>query len=145
MGCGQYKEEYRADMIRWGEMKRRQDSGFFCRLAIRHAARPVWVHERSEHTRDPVFHSNAALPVSCRSSVTAGGGRTCSGSVRSFPISVCVFGWRRRSRPDLRGAGDSPQVNEAHYNRHERSEDDLMLCSVQVWTTPSPSADWTRV
>ncbi|ROL43069.1 Phosphomevalonate kinase [Anabarilius grahami] len=43
LGCGQYKEEYRADMIRWGEMKRRQDSGFFCRLAIRHAARPVWI------------------------------------------------------------------------------------------------------
>ncbi|XP_051721623.1 phosphomevalonate kinase [Ctenopharyngodon idella] len=43
LGCGQYKEEYRADMIRWGEMKRRQDSGFFCRLAIQHAARPVWI------------------------------------------------------------------------------------------------------
>uniref|UniRef100_A0A671QB79 Phosphomevalonate kinase n=1 Tax=Sinocyclocheilus anshuiensis TaxID=1608454 RepID=A0A671QB79_9TELE len=43
LGCGQYKESYRADMIRWGEMKRQQDSGFFCRLAIKHATQPIWI------------------------------------------------------------------------------------------------------
>uniref|UniRef100_A0A8C2BZF6 Phosphomevalonate kinase n=1 Tax=Cyprinus carpio TaxID=7962 RepID=A0A8C2BZF6_CYPCA len=43
LGSGQYKESYRADMIRWGEMKRQQDSGFFCRLAIKHATQPVWI------------------------------------------------------------------------------------------------------
>ncbi|KAI2655697.1 Phosphomevalonate kinase [Labeo rohita] len=37
------KESYRADMIRWGEMKRQQDSGFFCRLAIKHATQPIWI------------------------------------------------------------------------------------------------------
>ncbi|XP_059422970.1 phosphomevalonate kinase [Carassius carassius] len=43
LGSGQYKESYRADMIRWGEMKRHQDSGFFCRLAIKHATQPIWI------------------------------------------------------------------------------------------------------
>ncbi|KAL1258923.1 hypothetical protein QQF64_009500 [Cirrhinus molitorella] len=43
LGSGQYKESYRADMIRWGEMKRQQDSGFFCRLAIKHSIQPIWI------------------------------------------------------------------------------------------------------
>ncbi|XP_043116560.1 phosphomevalonate kinase isoform X2 [Puntigrus tetrazona] len=43
LGSGQYKESYRADMIRWGEMKRQQDSGFFCRLAIKRATQPFWM------------------------------------------------------------------------------------------------------
>ncbi|KAM9851945.1 phosphomevalonate kinase isoform 1-T2 [Aulostomus maculatus] len=43
LGPGPYKEQYRADMIRWGEGRRRQDPGFFCRLATRGAQQPVWV------------------------------------------------------------------------------------------------------
>lgn len=43
LGPGLYKEQYRADMIRWGETRRRQDPGFFCRLATRGAQQPVWV------------------------------------------------------------------------------------------------------
>ncbi|NXJ08653.1 PMVK kinase, partial [Odontophorus gujanensis] len=38
-----YKEQYRQDMIRWGEEKRRADPGFFCRTAVQGAAQPVWV------------------------------------------------------------------------------------------------------
>ncbi|XP_034408963.1 phosphomevalonate kinase isoform X2 [Cyclopterus lumpus] len=43
LGPGLYKEQYRADMIQWGETRRRQDPGFFCRLATRGAWQPVWV------------------------------------------------------------------------------------------------------
>lgn len=43
MGPGPYKEQYRADMIRWGESRRRQDPGLFCRLASTGAHQPVWV------------------------------------------------------------------------------------------------------
>ncbi|KAM3614559.1 uncharacterized protein V6R79_016110 [Siganus canaliculatus] len=43
LGPGPYKERYRAEMIRWGESRRQQDPGFFCRLATREARRPVWV------------------------------------------------------------------------------------------------------
>ncbi|XP_070768445.1 phosphomevalonate kinase [Enoplosus armatus] len=43
LGPGLYKEQYRADMIRWGETRRRQEPGFFCRLATRGAWQPVWV------------------------------------------------------------------------------------------------------
>ncbi|NP_001232571.1 phosphomevalonate kinase [Taeniopygia guttata] len=38
-----YKEEFRQDMIRWGEEKRRADPGFFCRAAVQGALQPVWV------------------------------------------------------------------------------------------------------
>lgn len=40
---GPYKEQYRASMINWGEIRRRSDPGFFCRLATREAWQPVWV------------------------------------------------------------------------------------------------------
>ncbi|KAM3873566.1 phosphomevalonate kinase [Diretmus argenteus] len=43
LGTGCYKEDYRADMIRWGETRRQQDPGFFCRLATTGAEQPVWV------------------------------------------------------------------------------------------------------
>ncbi|XP_061885814.1 phosphomevalonate kinase isoform X2 [Entelurus aequoreus] len=43
LGPGLYKERYRSDMIRWGEARRQQDPGFFCRLATRGTWQPVWV------------------------------------------------------------------------------------------------------
>ncbi|XP_056618169.1 phosphomevalonate kinase [Triplophysa dalaica] len=43
LGAGQYKERYRSDMIHWGEMKRQEDSGFFCRLAIKNVVQPIWI------------------------------------------------------------------------------------------------------
>ncbi|XP_069032635.1 phosphomevalonate kinase-like isoform X2 [Embiotoca jacksoni] len=43
LGPGPYKEQYRADMIRWGETRRNQDPGFFCRLATKEARQPVWL------------------------------------------------------------------------------------------------------
>ncbi|KAK2845234.1 hypothetical protein Q5P01_011893 [Channa striata] len=43
LGSGPYKEQYRADMIYWGENKRRQNPGFFCHLATKGAQQPVWV------------------------------------------------------------------------------------------------------
>lgn len=43
LGAGQYKEKYRADMIQWGERRREQDPGFFCRLAITGAQQPIWI------------------------------------------------------------------------------------------------------
>ncbi|XP_056143105.1 phosphomevalonate kinase [Lampris incognitus] len=43
LGTGRYKEKYRADMIEWGERRRMQDPGFFCRLAAEGARQPVWI------------------------------------------------------------------------------------------------------
>ncbi|CAL7939303.1 unnamed protein product [Xylocopa violacea] len=34
MGNGEYKENYRLEMAKWGESIRRQDHGYFCRAAI---------------------------------------------------------------------------------------------------------------
>ncbi|KAF5898891.1 phosphomevalonate kinase [Clarias magur] len=42
LGAGQYKEHHRAKMIRWGESRRNQDPGFFCRIAVCGASQPVW-------------------------------------------------------------------------------------------------------
>ncbi|CAL8336829.1 phosphomevalonate kinase [Gadus morhua] len=43
LAAGGYKETHRADMIAWGEQQRRQDPGFFCRLATEAAQQPVWI------------------------------------------------------------------------------------------------------
>lgn len=34
LSSGPYKEKYRDDMVRWGEEKRRYDSGYFIRLSM---------------------------------------------------------------------------------------------------------------
>ncbi|KAM4665067.1 phosphomevalonate kinase [Discoglossus pictus] len=38
-----YKETYRAAMIRWGEEKRCADPGFFCRIVVDGVIHPVWI------------------------------------------------------------------------------------------------------
>lgn len=38
-----YKEDYRKDMIRWGEEKRQADPGFFCRKVVEGISQPVWL------------------------------------------------------------------------------------------------------
>lgn len=43
LGPGLYKEQFRSQMILWGETRRRTDPGFFCCLATKTASRPVWI------------------------------------------------------------------------------------------------------
>ncbi|XP_006013817.1 phosphomevalonate kinase [Latimeria chalumnae] len=43
LSASQYKEKYRADMIRWGEERRNADPGFFCRIIVQDATQPVWI------------------------------------------------------------------------------------------------------
>ncbi|XP_069624755.1 phosphomevalonate kinase [Ranitomeya imitator] len=43
LDASEYKERYRADMIRWGEKKRNADPGFFCRLIVEGVTQPVWI------------------------------------------------------------------------------------------------------
>jgi len=38
-----YKEQYRVEMIKWGEEVRIRDPGYFCRLATQTANKPVWI------------------------------------------------------------------------------------------------------
>ncbi|XP_053330764.1 phosphomevalonate kinase isoform X2 [Spea bombifrons] len=43
LDASEYKEKYRADMIRWGEERRRADPAFFCRGAVDGVKQPVWI------------------------------------------------------------------------------------------------------
>ncbi|KAM3910138.1 phosphomevalonate kinase [Leptodactylus fuscus] len=43
LDASEYKETFRADMIRWGEEKRSADPGFFCRLIVVGVTQPVWI------------------------------------------------------------------------------------------------------
>uniref|UniRef100_UPI00398F10CB phosphomevalonate kinase n=1 Tax=Pristiophorus japonicus TaxID=55135 RepID=UPI00398F10CB len=43
MAASEYKERYRAQMIRWGEKQRDRDPGFFCRLIVKDVKQPVWI------------------------------------------------------------------------------------------------------
>ncbi|XP_063432200.1 phosphomevalonate kinase-like [Mytilus trossulus] len=44
MDSSEYKEKFRIDMIKWGEDKRTEDPGFFCRLAIsKEDLKTIWI------------------------------------------------------------------------------------------------------
>ncbi|VDI71405.1 phosphomevalonate kinase-like isoform X1 [Mytilus galloprovincialis] len=44
MDSSEYKEKFRIDMIKWGEDKRTEDPGFFCRLATSKAdLKKIWI------------------------------------------------------------------------------------------------------
>ncbi|XP_047029138.1 probable phosphomevalonate kinase [Helicoverpa zea] len=44
LGDGEYKEQYRLDMINWSDKMRLQDYGYFCRIACQDAAeKPIWI------------------------------------------------------------------------------------------------------
>ncbi|OWF54113.1 phosphomevalonate kinase-like [Mizuhopecten yessoensis] len=56
-----YKEQFRADMIRWGEDKRNQDPGFFCQVATSgdEAKKSVWIISDARRKTDiEYFKSN---------------------------------------------------------------------------------------
>ncbi|XP_054288218.1 phosphomevalonate kinase isoform X2 [Macrosteles quadrilineatus] len=46
MGTGDYKEQYRLEMIKWSEDIRNSDNGYFCRAAVDMSGamkKPVWI------------------------------------------------------------------------------------------------------
>lgn len=45
LDASEYKEVYRANMIRWGEEKRHSDYGYFCRIVTSGVGsdRPLWI------------------------------------------------------------------------------------------------------
>ncbi|XP_054836492.1 phosphomevalonate kinase [Eublepharis macularius] len=43
LDASNYKEKYRQDMICWGEERRRNDPGFFCRIVVEGVVQPIWV------------------------------------------------------------------------------------------------------
>lgn len=55
-----YKESYRADMIRWGEEKRNQDPGFFCRLATsgEDSGKDIWIICDARRLSDVQYFKN---------------------------------------------------------------------------------------
>ncbi|XP_063054618.1 phosphomevalonate kinase isoform X2 [Engraulis encrasicolus] len=52
-------------MIQWGERKREQDPGFFCRLAIREARQPVWIISDARRMSDVQWFWRE-FPQECR-------------------------------------------------------------------------------
>ena len=64
----EYKEKYRADMITWGEERRRKDPSFFCQLATSDGTdKKVWVISDARRRTDIEYfrqnHSGATLTV----------------------------------------------------------------------------------
>ncbi|XP_078527557.1 phosphomevalonate kinase isoform X1 [Lissotriton helveticus] len=55
----EYKEKYRSDMIRWGEEKRNQDPGFFCRIIVDGAAQPIWIVSDTRRPSDVDWFRNS--------------------------------------------------------------------------------------
>lgn len=52
---GPYKEKYRADMISWGEKRRRDDPGFFAKLVLAESRSPVLIISDARRMTDMAF------------------------------------------------------------------------------------------
>ncbi|KAM9294579.1 phosphomevalonate kinase-like [Gastrophryne carolinensis] len=52
LDASQYKESYRAAMIRWGEERRRADPAYFCRLIVAGVTQPLWIVSDSRRKSD---------------------------------------------------------------------------------------------
>lgn len=62
LDASEYKENFRAAMVRWGEQKRNEDPGFFCRLAINEykgEKHPIWIVSDARRTTDLDFFQRA--------------------------------------------------------------------------------------
>lgn len=55
LGPGPYKEQFRSEMIQWGEDQRKADPGFFCRLATTAATQPVWLVSDARRISDLIW------------------------------------------------------------------------------------------
>lgn len=53
----EYKEKYRADMIRWGEEKRNKEPSYFCKLATSgpEASKPIWIISDARRKTDIAY------------------------------------------------------------------------------------------
>lgn len=55
LGPGPYKEQFRSQMILWGEDQRKTDPGFFCRLATNGVKQPVWLVSDARRISDLIW------------------------------------------------------------------------------------------
>ncbi|KAH9503235.1 hypothetical protein Btru_068517 [Bulinus truncatus] len=57
LDASEYKEHYRQDMIRWGEEKRNQDPGYFCRLATSEEGceKDIWIISDARRLSDVTY------------------------------------------------------------------------------------------
>ncbi|XP_070542180.1 phosphomevalonate kinase-like [Ptychodera flava] len=69
LDASEYKEQYRAAMIRWGEERRKQEPYYFCRLAVQgnESVKPVWIISDARRKTDVEFfreiYPSAAVTV----------------------------------------------------------------------------------
>ena len=62
-----YKEQYRVDMIRWGEEKRDKEPGYFCSLACQQAQKsPIWVVSDARRPTDIAYFESQFNTVTVR-------------------------------------------------------------------------------
>jgi len=50
-----YKEDYRRDMVKWGESERVKDPNVFCNLAINNRTEPIWIITDARRPTDIQF------------------------------------------------------------------------------------------
>ena len=57
LDASDYKEKFRADMIRWGEEKRNADPGYFCRIVCdgEGSELPLWIISDARRKTDVDF------------------------------------------------------------------------------------------
>lgn len=70
-----YKEQYRRDMIVWGEARRQQDAGCFARALVAQACKPVWIVSDARRPSDIIFFKVGHRRYSGANASSSGSGR----------------------------------------------------------------------
>ena len=66
LDSSEYKEQYRGEMIKWGENRRIQDVGYFCWRATEGASKPIWVISDARRPTDMEYFCNQFHCVTVR-------------------------------------------------------------------------------
>ncbi|XP_052099950.1 phosphomevalonate kinase-like [Mytilus californianus] len=91
MDSSEYKEKFRIDMIKWGEDKRTEDPGFFCRLATsKNNLKKIWIITDARRKTDVEYFKE-------------------NYNGRTFKVRVCA----KESIRESRGFTFTPGVDDA--------------------------------
>eukprot|EP00040_Diaphanoeca_grandis_P027301 m.155002 g.155002 ORF g.155002 m.155002 type:complete len:211 (-) comp30919_c2_seq2:246-878(-) len=66
LSASDYKENYRSDMIRWGESKRDADAGYFARLTTADATKPIWIISDARRPGDIAYFKGKYNTITVR-------------------------------------------------------------------------------
>ena len=92
-----YKEQFRSDMISWGEVVRAEDPGYFCRRACEAATKPIWIISDARRLSDMEYfkerYTTLTVRVTAADAIRRGRGWVFTSGVDNAPSECALDGY----------------------------------------------------